>query len=186
MRHRVFTIAGLVLPAALACAPANTPAPMPGPDRILAIDQDGRVLRQSTSDDHFRVTFPASMTRVWRAMVVSYAELGIDPTIADRSIGRYGNESFLVPRRFIGRPISEIFSCGSGLTGPIVERGRVIADVVTTLTAVSDTSTVAYTHVAGRVNSNEGTSSEPLFCPSTGIIETELQAAITRNLAALK
>jgi hypothetical protein len=186
MRHRALTIAAFVLPAALGCAPSSSPTPMPGPDRILAIDQSGKVIRQSTSDEHFRTTFDAPMARVWRALVVSYAELGIDPTVSDRATGRYGNESFVVPRRFIGRPIGEMFHCGSGLTGPIVDRGRVVADVVTTLSSVSDSSTVAYTHVAARVYSNEGTSSEPIFCPSSGIVETDLQAAITRNLATLK
>jgi hypothetical protein len=186
MRHRVFMAAAFVLPAALACGPANAPTPMPGPDRILAVDRDGKVIRQSTVDEHFRVTFDAPMARVWRAVVVSYAELGIDPTVADRAQGRYGNESFIVPRRFMGRPITEIFRCGSGLTGPNVERGRVVADVVSTLNSASDSSTVVFTHVASRVFSNEGTSTEPMFCPSSGIIETELQAAITRNLAALK
>lgn len=185
MRRRSLVLVAFVLPAA-ACRPTASPAPRPGPDRIVAIERDGTILRQSTADEHSRTPYNAPISRVWRAVMVSYAELGIEPTIADRAVWRYGNEGFIVPRRFADRPIGSIFHCGSGITGPLVDRGRLIADVMTSLTPTSDTTTIMVTHIRGALHSNEGTSTEPLHCSSTGVIEELLQAAIARNLTTVK
>ena len=107
-----------------ACGPSNIPTPDPTPDRVLVVNTDGKVMRQSTGDEHSRVKFFAPMDKVWRALVASYADLGIDPAISDSATGRYGNAAFVVPRRVMGRPIAQFFDCGSTLTGPTVDAGR--------------------------------------------------------------
>ena len=91
----------LALVLAGGCATSNTPTPEPSAERILAVDASGKVLRQSTSDEHTRVMFPAPMDKVWRALVASYADAGIDPTLSDPASGRYGSAAFLVPRRMM-------------------------------------------------------------------------------------
>ena len=167
-----------------ACAPPSTPTP--APDRILAVDSDGRVLRRSTTDEMARVTFSAPMDKVWSALVLSYADLGIEPSVADRSAGRYGNGSFVAPRRLAGRPLAEFFSCGSGLTGPYIDAGRLTANVVTWIQSAPDGSTNATTHAIGTLRRNDGSSPEPIICASTGALEERLRRGIESRLAGTR
>jgi hypothetical protein len=181
MRRR--TLLGLCSALALlpACAPPSTP--MPGPDRVLITDSDGRVIRRSTSDEMSRTTFAAPVQNVWPALVLSYADLGIEPTVADRAAGRYGNGGFVMPRRFNGRGIGDFFHCGSGLTGPLVDAGRLTANVVTTIASASGESTVAVTYVTGTLRRNDGSSTDPVLCASTGALEETLRRGIEARLA---
>ncbi|HEY5441739.1 MAG TPA: hypothetical protein VIJ90_10705 [Gemmatimonadaceae bacterium] len=165
------------------CGPSNTPTPDPTPQRVLVVDSDGKVIHQSTGDDQSRVTFPAQMDRVWRALVASYADAGIDPTISDRATGRYGNAAFAVPRRMIGRPIGQVFDCGSNLTGALVDAGHVTAVVITTLSSLPDSTTSASTRVTGSLRRSDGSSSAPILCTSTGAIEEYLRIATLKRLA---
>ena len=165
-----------------ACAPASSPGG-PAPDRILAVDSDGRVIRRSTSDEKARASFAAPLDKVWPALVMSYAELGIDPTVVDRALGRYGNNSFAAPRRFAGRPLGVFFNCGSGLTGPYIDAGRLTANVVTLVQAEPDGTTRATTYASGTLQRNEGASTDPIVCSSTGALEEALRGAIERRLA---
>jgi hypothetical protein len=168
---------------AVGCAPSNIPTPNPAPDRVLVVDTDGRVMRQSTADEHSRVKFSAPMDKVWRALVAGYADIGIDPTISDPATGRYGSAGFVVPRRVLGRPIGQFFDCGAGLTGPMVDAGRVTAVVITTLSRLSDGTTSASTHVTGTLRRNDGFSGDPIVCSSTGAIEEHLRTATEKRLA---
>jgi len=166
-----------------ACGPSNIPTPDPTPDRVLVVNTDGKVMRQSTGDEHSRVKFFAPMDKVWHALVASYADLGIDPAISDPATGRYGNAAFVVPRRVMGRPIAQFFDCGSTLTGPMVDAGRVTAVVITTLSPLPDGTTSASTRVTGILRRNAGSSGDPIVCSSTGAIEEHLRTATEKRLA---
>lgn len=167
--------------AALACTPAATPTP--APERVLAVDSDGRVIRRSTADENARTSFKASMDKVWPALILGYADLGIEPSVADREAGRYGNGNFVAPRRLAGRPLSDFFSCGSGLTGLYIDSGRLMANVVTTLQPAPDGTTTAVTYASGTLRRNDGTSTEPIVCASTGALEEQLRGGIEARLA---
>ena len=169
----------------VSCAGSNTPTPVATPDRILAVDASGKVLRQSTAGDHSTVVFDAPRFRVWSALVASYAELGIQPSIADAVSGQYGNASFLVPRRILGQPIGQFFDCGSSLTGAMVDAGRVTGLVVTTLSSRPDSTTSASTQVTGTLRRNDGSSSDPILCSSTGAIEEQLRIITTQRLESV-
>ena len=183
--RRLAALAPALLFAA-ACAPAATPA-TPAPDRILAVDTDGRVIRRSTADENARATIAAPIDKVWPALVLAYADMGIDPSVADRGAGRYGNGNFLAPKRIAGRNLGEFFNCGSGLTGPYIENGRLTANVVTTVQAGPDgTTTLASTYASGTLRRNDGTSTDPIVCSSTGALEEALRRGIEKRVAAAK
>ena len=156
------------------CAPSVAPASDPTPERVLVVGPDGREIRQSTGAERSRVTFPASMDKTWRALVLSYAAAGIEPTISDPAAGRYGSDAYAVPRQVMGRPIGQFFECGSSLTGATVNAGRVTAVVVTTLSPLPDGTTGATTRVTGTVRRSDGSSGEPIQCSSTGALEEYL------------
>jgi hypothetical protein len=151
---------------------------------VLAVNADGSVVRQSTAYENATITFPAPLDRVWPALQLSYAELGIQPTISDRAAGRYGNEGFIAPRRMLDRPLGEFFSCGAGLGGPLIDRGRLYVYMVTTLSAPAAGTTNAGTHVTARLMRNEGTSGEPIRCGSSGQLEEALRLRVEQHLGS--
>jgi hypothetical protein len=181
-RRKLLTVSSL-LPLLAACAPTTTPA-TPGPDRVLAVDSDGRVIRRSTGDENARTSFTAPIDRVWPALILAYSDLGIAPSVADRATGRYGNSSFAAPRRMGGRQLAEFFNCGSGITGPYIDRGRLTANVMTTVQPGPDGTTVASTYASGTLQRNDGTSTEAMTCASTGALEEQLRKNIEARLAA--
>ncbi len=178
MRSSAFLLALL---GAAACATA-TPTPAPGPDRVLVVDTDGSVVHQSTLDENAHVTFAAPAARVWPALVSAYTTLGILPTTNDRATGQYGNAGFLVPRRIVGRPIAEFFSCGSGITGPRIDNGRVYGVVMSVVTDNGSGGSSVITHVSGTLRPNDGAASDPIVCASTGALEELLRKNIQQAL----
>jgi len=86
--------------------------------------------------------------------------------------------------KVMGRPIAQFFDCGSTLTGPMVDAGRVTAVVVTTLSPLPDGTTSASTRVTGTLRRNDGASGDPIVCSSTGAIEEHLRTATEKRLAS--
>ncbi|MEP6733834.1 MAG: hypothetical protein ABJE10_24520 [bacterium] len=164
------------------CAPTNTPSTDVSPDRVLVVDADGKVLR-TAADDRTRVIFPGPKDKVWRALIGSYADAGIEPTLSDAAAGRYGNTAFAVPRRIAGRPIGQFFDCGSSLTGALVDAGRVTALVITTLSSLPDSTTAGSTRVTASLRRNDGSSSDGINCASTGALEELLRASTMKRLS---
>lgn len=171
-----------LLLAATACA--STPGAAPAPsDRVLAVDADGRVIRRSALDERAHASFAAPMDKVWSALVLSYADAGIPPTIVDRARGQYGNTGLALSRRFACRPLGDFFECGAGMTGPYVDSGRLTATVVTSLARASDSTTTASTAVTGTLKRNDGATSDPITCSSTGALEELLRRGVEERLA---
>jgi hypothetical protein len=165
------------------CGPAQIPNTDVTPERVLVVDANGKTMRQNTADDRTRVVFPGSMSKVWPAVVGSYADAGIAPTISEPASGRYGNTAFVVPRRVVGRPIGQFFDCGSTISGALVDAGRVTAVIVTTLSSLPDGTTGGSTRVTASLRRNDGSSGEAIVCTSTGAIEEYLRIATLKRLA---
>ncbi len=170
-----------VLLGAAACAPA-APSPAPSPDRVVVVGADGNVIRQSTADENSRTTYAASPAKVWPALAAAYSALGIQPTVADRATGQYGNAGFIVPRRIVGRNIGEFFSCGSDMTGPRIDKGRVYGNMMSVLTDDGAGGSVIVTHVSASLRPNTGSASDPITCASTGALETLLHKNVEQQL----
>ncbi len=168
-------LAWLTACASASSVPSGTPT-----DRILVVE-NGNVLRSST-DENDRAIIPAPVARVWPALVRAYADLGISPTVDDEADGRYGNAGFVL-KTLKGRPATDYFSCGSGLTGALTGSGRVIVNMVSQLGAAPANETAIVTHVSAKFRSNDGASSTPLDCGSTGMLEKLLLNAVTLRAA---
>jgi hypothetical protein len=166
------------------CASSGT-ASTGSPERVVLVGEEQRELRIPSADLNARATFNAPVGRVWDAIRLSYGDLGILPTVADRVQGTYGNSAFVVPRSIAGRPLREYFNCGSGPSGALIDQGRLVAMVMTTLSAAPDgAATIADTRVSATLQLNEGSSSAPPLCTSSGKLEEHLRAATERRLAA--
>jgi hypothetical protein len=183
MRPLALLLALLAAAGTTACATA-APSPAPSPDRILVVDRDGTVVRQSTADENARAVIAAPLAQVWPAILLAYSDLGIEPTVSDRAAGRYGNAGFVAPRRIMGRPLGEFFHCGSGMTGPLIDMGRLYANVVSALADDGAGGTVVVTHVSGTLRRNDGTSTDPINCSSTGALEEYIRQSTQKRVTA--
>ena len=172
----------LALLGAAACASAGS-SPAPAADRVLVVDTDGTVVRQSTADENSKTMYKAPPAQVWPALVLAYTTLGIQPTTNDRAAGQYGNAGFIVPRRIAGRPIGDFFSCGMGMTGPRIDTGRVLGNVMSVVTGDGAGGSVVVTHVSAMLRPNTGNASDPIVCASTGALEALLNKNIQQTLA---
>jgi hypothetical protein len=182
MRHAPIELAGVAVLLLAGCGSA-THSPEPAPERVLTVNADGRVVRQSTSYETEATAFAAPIDRVWTALQAGYATLGIPPTVADRGAGKYGNEGFIAPRRMLEHSLGEYFTCGTGLGGPLIDQGRLYVYMVTTLTPAPGGGTTGATHLTARLQRNEGTSAEPIRCGSTGQLEEALRKQVEKQLA---
>lgn len=171
----------MLLAVGSACATAAS-GPPPGPvDRILAVES-GRVIKQ-TVDDNTRVLIDAPVDKVWGALLGAYGELEIAGTDMDRSGGIFGNSGFPMPARLNQRPADDYFDCGT-LRGMLSVPGRVRASVQSSITATPEGKTTLVTNVRGTYKSSEGTSTRPVTCGSTGLIEQLLHEKVAARLAA--
>jgi hypothetical protein len=184
MMPRSSTVAlAITVLLASGCASTTSSGPAMAADRIILTTADGTVLRQS-ANPNAHMTFAAAPARVWAAVQGSYVDLGIAANTADRSAWRYGVMGYTVPRRVNGAGIASLFSCGSSMTGPLVDQGRLTADVVTTLTPSADsTATDATVYVDGVLRKSDGASSDPMNCASTGRLEEMLRTTISKRLS---
>jgi hypothetical protein len=165
-----------------ACASGGSTPTTRSPDRVIMTTQDGSVLRQQI-DAATKATFPSSPDKVWAAVVGAYADLGIEANSWDKTQGHYAAQNFIMPRRIKNVGITALFSCGSSMTGPVADQGRIMADVVTKLLPNPDGTTSATIYVDGMLKKNEGASSDPIHCSSSGRIEELLRKSITMQLA---
>jgi len=164
------------------CASSGTPGQNPAPDRLIAVDESGGVIRQSTDDQFTHATFAAPRDKVWHALLAAYAEAGIEPSLSDPATGKYGNTAFAVPRRVMNRPISQFFNCGEGSTGRLVDNGQVTALIVTTLTSLPDGTTSASTQVKAALRRTDSSMGRLLNCSSSGALEEFLSTSIRKQL----
>lgn len=166
----------------VACGPAG-PRTEPVPERVVVVQDGGAVLRQTTGDEISRAHFDAAPDKVWAAVIGAYMTVGIPANVSDRAAGKYGNGGFLAPREMNNHRIGEYFSCGQGITGPLIDRGRVVATVITTVSANASGGTDAQTWVTGNLRQNDGSSSGTSTCNSTGRLEEDIRVAIAARLA---
>jgi len=152
------------------------------PDRVDRVDETGNIILERGRDERARATIAGKVNRVFDAVAASYTELGIPPTLVDRTEYRYGNVGFTVPNSFAGGRVEQYFDCGSDITGALAGRGRLVAAVVTTLTVQDSVTTLAATQVTGTLRRADGTSTRPVTCASTGALEEQLRKTVERRM----
>jgi hypothetical protein len=178
MRRAVILLA--IWSAAVAgCASSASIEP---PERVLAVNGGGYVIRQSTADEKTFMELDAPADSVWKAVMLAYADLAIEPGVSDRANGVYGNPNFVAPKTMGGRSLNVYFHCGSGLTAPSAQEGRLTTSMVTVLTPSSQGRTRVATHVAAMLRRSDGASSNPVVCASTGALQQWLHEAIASRL----
>lgn len=114
---------------------------------------------------------PRPVAAVRAAVRQTLADYSI-PVTLDSPAGPIGNPDFSRVRQFMGRPMTELMSCGSTITGPNAASYRIYLSLQVTTKADADGgTTVGVLLQATARDLQQGTSSDRLPCGSTGRIE---------------
>lgn len=110
-------------------------------------------------------------------------DYSIPITVDNPAAGQIGNADFYRARQFMGRPMTELFSCGSGITGPNAATYRIFMSVIVSTQAdpKGGTAVAVLVQATGRDLVN-GTANDRVLCDGTGRIEAMLIERI-RTLA---
>lgn len=173
----------LCLLIAAGCAPSAATPARTNPNRVAVTDErTGSTVRVANDLDATRVTLKATADQVFAAVTSSYAFLKIPLTHLDKASGEQGNKKFMMSRTFDGQRVSYYLNCGDDpFGGPNANANPVTVSIVTRARALGGTSTVLETSVTG-VTYKGGSSTGPIYCATTGVLEQHLAKMVASRL----
>lgn len=100
------------------------------------------------------------------------ADYSIPVTVDNAASGQIGNADFFRSRQFMGRPMTELMSCGAGITGPNAATYRIFMSLLVTTKADPSGGTALAVQVQATARDIvNGTTNDRLVCGGTGRIE---------------
>ena len=129
------------------------------------------------------VEVKAPPTKVYDATIAAFGELGIPVNAKDPARGIVAATRFAKMHSLAGKTMSELFSCGSGPTGPHADEWRLDIAVAALLDAGAAGSTRLRLATVTSAQDVQGSARDPLPCSSTGRLETILLNLITKKSA---
>jgi len=116
---------------------------------------------------------------VQTAVRLALADYSIPVTVDTPANGQIGNPDFYRSRQFMGRPMTELVSCGSGITGPNAATYRIFMSIiVTTKPDASGGTALAVLFQSTARDIVSGTTNDRLVCAGTGRVEQLLMERI--------
>ncbi len=183
---KVIVAIGTALVAA--CATQGTPEPDLSPvqgrtQRIEAVGgEDGVTINRRADDGVVVGKVIAPPETVWKALGEAFDARKVVPNIADRSVGRLGDTSLVMMRRWNGEAVSRYFDCGRTMTGTRADEERIRAVLLGQLTKLKGDTIAVAIHLSGSArpvaSGNSGTISS---CQSTGVAESDLLRDVLRR-----
>jgi hypothetical protein len=124
-------------------------------------------------------TIAQPITVVRAAVRQAFADYSIPVTLDNAGNGQTGNPDFYRTRQFMGRPMTDLVSCGSGITGPNATSFRIFMSlIVTTKADASGGTALAVLFQSTARDVANGTSNDRLVCASSGRVEQLLMERI--------
>lgn len=163
--------AAAALALATACATTSVPSATPNTTPEVLVDARGQVYR--TTEGPTAASFATPPDSTFKALVASYAAIGIEPTSVDQSQRVVRRQAMDFRTRFQGKPLSAAFDCGTGQFGPRADDGRIRANITSQVIGTGTGSSVT-TMIEGTLTVNDGVSRDPIRCVSRGAIEVVL------------
>lgn len=128
-------------------------------------------------------TFEQAPAAVLAAVRQAFLDYSIPITLDLPAARKMGNTDFYRSTRFMGRPMTELVSCGSGITGPNAATFRIYMSLEVTVNPdPKGGSTAGVRFQATARDVVNGTSNDRLPCGSTGRIEGLLMERIAGAL----
>jgi hypothetical protein len=168
------------------CAQANNmPLPTNERDRdIITIDDRGTPVQITVDRDPSRHKVTASVTRSWNSLASVYEALGIPLEYADARAHRVGNTRFIANRNLAGQEMARFLRCGMGITGPLANTHRIQMSISTELQPVGTDTTAVFTRIEAKGTPVDGTSSGPVICVTTGMLEGSIVTLLKKRVTS--
>lgn len=188
---RRFASLAAAVALAAACGPTNQAETAASP--VMGMSRSSETLKGETglsydrrADDGTVVAkLVAPAPAVWDALVAAMAARNVNPTILNRAIGRVGDTSLVLMRRWNGHQLSRYLGCGNTLTGARADEERVRAVFLAQLSRMAGDTLALAVHLSGGATPvNSGNSGMPSSCTSTGQAEKELIDDVVRRSGA--
>ena len=170
----------ILLTAACATPQTSTPAQT---ERVIAVSDQGAI--RSTEDLRpATATVAAKPEVVIPALRDSYEELGIKVDVyqVGAGTGQVGNRYFIKTFRLGKAPLSTYLDCGRTMTGAAADDYKITMSVLSTVSAVGDSSAV-HTRASARADPTAAAGGS-VSCRSIGTLESALHQALMRRLGS--
>ena len=131
-----------------------------------------------------RSTIPAPAPAVYAAAAAVLEEMGIPLALRDSLRGAAGNPGLTLRRRLGKTSLSRYLNCGSGFTGPYADDWRVTMAVVATAEPVAE-GTRFWVAMGAGAQDLSGTSTAPVGCGSTGVLEQQIHTRVLAKVAGI-
>jgi hypothetical protein len=175
----------LTLLVALACTPSD---PETAASPVQAATRTAESIKGAYGDVTSTRGDDGSRTRkvlapapaVWDALVAAMDARKVKPTILDRSVGRIGDTSMVIMRRWQDKPASYYFNCGAGMTGQRADDDRLKAVLLAQTSRLRADTIAVVVHFSAFATSL--TSGSTAQCISTGRGENDLLQEVAMRL----
>jgi hypothetical protein len=173
--RRLIAIAGaIVLPGAAGTVGAQRAiVSLPGIHGVIHMD----TLGQADVVD-------APAYRVYHAAVLAFEGMKIPLQVRDSARGLVGNLELVQTRRVAGTNLSTFLSCGSTITGLRADSYRLTMPLLVMLDPLAQNRTQVRVALIASARDMQGSSTEPVPCNSTGVLERRIRTSIDQHLAA--
>lgn len=175
MRFQVLTLA-----ATLVAGCASSPSVSSGNDRVSSsVEGVGTV-------DYFRDagmavnTVDLPVQQAWPRLLTVYTSMGIPVTKLDSTAHIVGAVGAPIPREVGTHKVSYMVNCGSTMTGQVIADTYRMSLTALTQLQPKGAQTDVRTSVSATAIGQSGASSTPVQCSSTGALERDIAAALTR------
>lgn len=124
----------------------------------------------------------APVSRVFGAARVVLQNFKIPLDAVDSLGGTLAAIKLTRSRNIAGSALSRYLECGSGMTGPRADTHRVQMPLLILLDPLPNDRTKVKIALVGSAQDNSGTSTQPVMCGSTGVLESQIRKAIRDQL----
>jgi hypothetical protein len=175
----------------LGCASSGgggTAAPSPAAlDRVVLTDERGRVYRSAANTaSAAEQTVPGTVQQAVQALVGTYEGLGLSVSTIDWTNGIVGVRMPTAPRRIGGQSIARYVDCGTNHLGEQRANSYAVTLNVQSSVVPAAAGEVQVTTLASATARQQGVSSDPLNCPTLGVLEKRVNALAAERLASVK
>jgi hypothetical protein len=178
----------LLILAIVGCASGGGSTSTGQPDRILLVDEQGRVYRTTNNSvNTVDQEIPGTREEVVRHLVGAYEELGVTVTAVDPQLGRVAAANFTSPSRLGGQLLPKYVNCGADQFG----RPRAgTYELLLNTTSMVEPGAAGYMRVRTAMTATarqRGVSGDPITCETTGELEKRLNTmTVTRAASPAK
>jgi hypothetical protein len=163
-------------------------APATAIDRVVLTDERGRVYRSAANTPvAAEQSVPGTVQQAVQALVGTYEALGLSVTTIDWTNGQVGVRVPTAPRRIGGQALARYVDCGTNHLGEQRANSYAVTlSVQSSATPATTAGEVLITTLASATARQQGVSSDPLNCPTLGVLEKRVNTLAAERIAAAK